>query len=150
MLHRPEANLGGLVGLSALVIVLSFSLAFSPWTRALLGILVRVPLILIGEYSGIHGAWKKHKLDHDSLKRRSHLALEHVFKRRQQKKDRAANSDGAEDGGERRKPLVELDEPDGRRRACREGRSRDQIFPWRRIAGTIRHRRHRAIVFIGY
>ena len=74
------------------------SLAFSSWTRALLRILIRVPLVLIGEYSGIHAAWKRHKLDHVSLERRSQLALEHVFKRREQKKLAvlAQGSDGAE------------------------------------------------------
>ncbi|KAK7422442.1 hypothetical protein QQZ08_009494, partial [Neonectria magnoliae] len=43
-------------GVSALVIAVSVGLAFSPWTQALIAVLVKVPLVYVGEYTGIHDA----------------------------------------------------------------------------------------------
>src|SRR3569833_2546702 len=63
-------------------------MAFSAWARAVLKLMVRVPLALIAEYTGIHAKWKKSTMTHKNLERRSYDMLEHVSRRRTQRKDR--------------------------------------------------------------
>jgi len=63
-------------------------MAFSAWARAVLKLMVRVPLALIAEYTGIHAKWKKSTMNHKNLERRSYDMLEHVSRRRTQRKDR--------------------------------------------------------------
>lgn len=96
-------------GLSTLVIAVSVGLAFSPWTRALTSLLVRVPLVYIGEFTRIRSLWNSTRINHRSLEGYKGKALEHVLERRrnrekaeqEQKKNKnefqagkSANTDG--------------------------------------------------------
>jgi hypothetical protein len=73
------------VGLSAVVIIISVSMAFSAWFRAIIQLLFRVPFELFAEYTGLHEWWAASSLNHVNLERRSVKMLEKVSKRRQQK-----------------------------------------------------------------
>lgn len=56
-------------------------MAFSPWTRATLTVLVKVPLAFIAEYTGLRHVWRNHIIDHKTLERRGQSQLDHIYKR---------------------------------------------------------------------
>jgi len=56
-------------------------MAFSPWTRATLTVLVKVPLAFIAEYTGLRYAWRNHIIDHQTLERRGQSQLDYIYKR---------------------------------------------------------------------
>ncbi|KAH8803024.1 hypothetical protein F5884DRAFT_888135 [Xylogone sp. PMI_703] len=70
-------------GLSTVVITIAVSLAFSPWTRAVFTVLIKVPLAFIAEYSGLRGAWNKHIIGHLALERKGQRRLEYIYQRQQ-------------------------------------------------------------------
>lgn len=81
--YRANPRSPNAVGLSAIVIVLSISLAFSAWSRAILKLLFRVPFAIMAEYTGLHDWWRESQVNHVRLERKSVKILEHVSKRRQ-------------------------------------------------------------------
>ncbi|RDL33145.1 uncharacterized protein BP5553_08584 [Venustampulla echinocandica] len=70
-------------GISAAVITISISMAFSPWTRAILTVLVKVPLAYITEYTGLRHFWMDHIIDHQTLGRKGQKRLDHIYKRQE-------------------------------------------------------------------
>lgn len=83
-LSSSQASADGvldIVGISAAVIAIAISMAFSPWTRATLTVLVKVPLAFIAEYTGLRHIWRSHIIDHRTLERRGQSQLDHIYKR---------------------------------------------------------------------
>ncbi|KAM7221765.1 hypothetical protein V8F06_002758 [Rhypophila decipiens] len=69
-------------GFSAIVIVLSVSMAFSAWSRAVLNFLFWVPLAVLAESTGLRAWWKKSPLNRVKLERRAVKVVEHASYRR--------------------------------------------------------------------
>jgi hypothetical protein len=73
--------------LSAVVITVSISIAFSPWVRTVLNLCIRVPLAYVAEYTGIRRLWKSSPLEGGKVKRRSHISMARISKRRQEREE---------------------------------------------------------------
>jgi hypothetical protein len=80
-LTQSPDNVPDKVGLSAAVIAIAISMAFSPWTRANFTVLVKVPLAFIAEYTGLRHVWRNHIIDHQTLERKGQSQLDHIYKR---------------------------------------------------------------------
>jgi len=66
------------VGLSTAVIAFSISIAFSPWTRATLTALVKIPIIFVLEYSGMRRAWKYYIVGHGYFEEKNRERIEWI------------------------------------------------------------------------
>jgi hypothetical protein len=60
-------------------------MAFSPWTRAILTVCVKVPIAFMAEYTGLWAAWKRLITDHETLERKGREKLEYIYKRQERK-----------------------------------------------------------------
>jgi hypothetical protein len=87
------------VGLSTAVIALSVSIAFSPWTRAIITSLVKIPLIFMGEYTGLRAAWKYYIVGHGYFEEKNKERIEWIH----QHPDRVENRRKEREMEERRK-----------------------------------------------
>jgi len=76
------------VGLSTIVIVLSVSLAFSAWSRAVLSFLFWVPLAVLAESAGFHDWWRQSPAYHVNLERRALKIVEKTSKERKKRKEK--------------------------------------------------------------
>jgi len=54
-----------MLGVSTAVIVVSVSIAFSPWTSAILNFYVKIPALFFLEYTGIEAVWRKYTVGHE-------------------------------------------------------------------------------------
>ncbi|KAK0619465.1 hypothetical protein B0T14DRAFT_208799 [Immersiella caudata] len=72
---------------SAIVITLSISIAFSPWVRTVLNLCFRVPLTYAAEYTGIRGLWKLSPLEGSKVRRRNHISMAKISRRRQEREE---------------------------------------------------------------
>ncbi len=63
-------------------------MAFSPWTRATLTVLVKVPLAFITEYTGLRAAWNEDIVGHSALERKGQQKLEWIYNRQKRKEDK--------------------------------------------------------------
>ncbi|KUJ13404.1 uncharacterized protein LY89DRAFT_721425 [Mollisia scopiformis] len=65
-------------GISTAVIVISISIAFSPWTRATLTALVKIPIIFVLEYTGMRSLWKKYIVGHQYFEEKNRERIEWI------------------------------------------------------------------------
>jgi hypothetical protein len=63
-------------------------MAFSPWTRAWILVLIKVPLAFLAEYSGFRAAWKRYIADHHTLERHGQRRMDWIFRHEKRKLDR--------------------------------------------------------------
>ncbi|KAH7309885.1 hypothetical protein B0I35DRAFT_440765 [Stachybotrys elegans] len=75
---------------SAVVIFISISIAFSEWVRVLLTLLFRIPLSLVTEYTGLRRLWKKYTIDQASLLKRKDKLLDELYKKRKENDEKWA------------------------------------------------------------
>jgi Mg2+ and Co2+ transporter CorA len=73
--------------LSAVVITVSISIAFSPWVRTVLNFCLRVPLAYAAEYTGIRRLWKGSPLERGKVKRRNEISMAKVATLARRKQD---------------------------------------------------------------
>jgi Spy/CpxP family protein refolding chaperone len=66
---------------------IAISMAFSPWTRATLTVLFKVPLAFIAEYTGLRAVWRENIIDHVTLERKGQQQLEYIYKRQDRLKE---------------------------------------------------------------
>lgn len=81
-------KLYSIVGLSTAVITISISIAFSPWTRATLTAFVKIPLIFIGEYSGLRALWKYYIVGHGYFEEKNQERIDWIHGHRNRVDDR--------------------------------------------------------------
>jgi hypothetical protein len=72
-------------GVSTAVIVVSISIAFSPWTRATLTAFVRIPIIFVLEYTGLRALWKYYIVGHGYFEEKNRERIDWIHGRRQRK-----------------------------------------------------------------
>ncbi|KAF8849052.1 hypothetical protein BDZ45DRAFT_753177 [Acephala macrosclerotiorum] len=65
-------------GVSTAVIVVSISIAFSPWTRATLTAFVKIPIIFVLEYTGIRALWKYYIVGHNYFEEKNRERIEWI------------------------------------------------------------------------
>jgi len=82
--HLPRHGLTSTVILSAVVVTVSVSIAFSPWVRTVLDFCFHVPLAYAAEYSGVRHFWKSSPLEGGKVKRRNHISMAKISRRRQE------------------------------------------------------------------
>ncbi|KAK0653060.1 hypothetical protein B0T16DRAFT_455371 [Cercophora newfieldiana] len=90
--------------LSAIVITVSISIAFSPWVRTVLNFCLHVPLAYAAEYTGLRRFWKSSPLEGGKVKRRNHISMAKISRRRQEKEEarrRGQHQQEGRIGGER-------------------------------------------------
>jgi hypothetical protein len=76
------------VSLSAAVIIIALSIAFIPWTRAVLLILVQVPLSFFIEYSALRAVWNRFVANHAALDQGGRRMLDRIYNRQERKVQR--------------------------------------------------------------
>lgn len=65
-------------GVSTGVIAVAVSIAFSPWTRAIITTLIKIPLVFIGEYTGLRAAWKYYIVGHGYFEEKNRERIEWI------------------------------------------------------------------------
>lgn len=68
-------------------------MAFSPWTRATLTMLFKVPWAFVAEYSGFRAFWRTYITDHNVLERKAQSQLEYIYKREDRAKAKKKEED---------------------------------------------------------
>ncbi len=89
-------------GISTGVIVISVSIAFSPWTRATLTTLVKLPIVFVLEYTGIRALWKKHIVGHRYFEDKNQQRIDWIYGHGERKGQRKA-----EEKEKREKEMIE-------------------------------------------
>jgi len=84
---------------STAVIVVSISIAFSPWTRATLTAFVKIPIIFVLEYTGLRALWKYYIVGHGYFeeKNRERIDWIHGHRKRKEGKEAAAKKKAMEE-----------------------------------------------------
>ncbi|CZR52676.1 uncharacterized protein PAC_02553 [Phialocephala subalpina] len=86
-------------GVSTAVIVVSISIAFSPWTRATLTAFVKIPIIFVLEYTGLRALWKYYIVGHGYFeeKNRERIDWIHGHKKRVEGREAEAKKKAMEE-----------------------------------------------------
>ncbi|RYP76729.1 hypothetical protein DL769_003560 [Monosporascus sp. CRB-8-3] len=69
-------------GLSAVIIIISISIAFSAWIRAIIQIILRIPYHVLDEYTQFRNRWAASPLNHVTLEQKTNSWLQHRKNRR--------------------------------------------------------------------
>jgi Mg2+ and Co2+ transporter CorA len=77
-------------GISTAVIVVSISIAFSPWTRATLTAFVKIPIIFVLEYTGLRALWKYYIVGHGYFEEKNRERIDWIHGHRNRKEVREA------------------------------------------------------------
>jgi hypothetical protein len=77
-------------GVSTAVIVVSISIAFSPWTRATLTAFVKIPIIFVLEYTGLRALWKYYIVGHWYFEEKNRERIDWIHGHRERKRGREA------------------------------------------------------------
>lgn len=75
-----------IVPLSAAVIIIALTVAFVPWTRKVLAVVVRVPLAFFIRHSGLRALWRQFVADHSVLDQIDPKKLARIYRDRQERK----------------------------------------------------------------
>jgi hypothetical protein len=75
---------------STAVIVVSISIAFSPWTRATLTAFVKIPIIFVLEYTGLRALWKYYIVGHGYFEEKNRERIDWIHGHRKRKEGRGA------------------------------------------------------------
>jgi hypothetical protein len=84
------------VTIAAVIVIIS--VAFSMWSRAIVRLFVHVPLVWLGEHTGIYEYWKTSPIHHGNLERHSSKILGQVERYKERKKKRMNARDEGKDG----------------------------------------------------
>ncbi|RYO91624.1 hypothetical protein DL766_003197 [Monosporascus sp. MC13-8B] len=99
-------------GLSAVVIAISISIAFSPWIRTIIRVVLRVPYHVLDEYTQLRDKWARSPLNHVTLEQKTNRWLQGRKNRRQAQKKEEKENEDAEDGPKVAGPARPRSDPD--------------------------------------
>jgi hypothetical protein len=97
-------------GVSTAVIVVSISIAFSPWTRATLTAFVKIPIIFILEYTGLRALWKYYIVGHNYFEEKNIERIEWIHGHRKRVEGRQVEEERKEREREESEWVVDKDQ----------------------------------------